>query len=136
MTGSKAIILVIMAATLWGCGSETPKQVERQMSRTLVPAGSIVTVERRSDASGTHVLLVPEAAVFQRGALAGVYVVDTEGRLTIRWVRTGRHENGYLVILGGLDAGEKVVGNRFGRIGEGMLVEEQVSETKEVQSNE
>ncbi len=57
----------------------------------------------------SQTLLVPEAAVFRRGQLQGLFVVDSENRARLRWVRTGVRENGSVEILSGLNAGEQVV---------------------------
>ncbi len=142
--GKRIIVLSFLAVTLGvisGCGKEEPKPAGSGQTETPVFVKSIVSVERRNDAAGTEALLVPAGAVFQDGQLSGVHVVDKEGRVSVRWVRTGRPENGFLVILGGLDAGEKVVGSYEKRLEEGVQVKQQASvpqvlETKEVQSNE
>jgi hypothetical protein len=128
---SRAISLLMLAVTLAGCSGERPKEKDTGQPRIKLPPGSVVAVECRADLSGDQELFVPEGAVFYRGSLAGVYAVDTAGRLLVRWVRTGRHENGYLAVLSGLDAGERIVGNRVGSLREGVAVEVQVPETKE-----
>ncbi len=53
-------------------------------------------------------LLVPEAAIFERGGLAGVFVVD-DGRARLRWVAVGPTAGGWTELRAGLAAGEKVV---------------------------
>lgn len=54
------------------------------------------------------VLTVPEQAVVHRAEVTGVYVLDDQGRLTLRHVRTGRVLDGKVVVLAGLHAGEQV----------------------------
>ncbi len=54
-------------------------------------------------------LLVPSEAVVEKGQLAGVYVVDAEGVVTYRLVRTGKVYGGQIEILSGLTSGERVI---------------------------
>ncbi|NTV97539.1 MAG: hypothetical protein HGA70_00030 [Chlorobiaceae bacterium] len=97
---------------------------------------SIVPVERRVDGSGASELSVPETSVFHRGALTGVYVVGSDGRAVIRWINPGRSRDGDVVVLGGLDEGEKIVGSASSQLEEGVPVKEQVTETEERKTNE
>jgi RND family efflux transporter MFP subunit len=53
-------------------------------------------------------LLVPQAALIQRGPERSVYVVDAEGRAQMKPVQT-RAPQGELIVVEGLSAGEKVV---------------------------
>ncbi|HVZ45160.1 MAG TPA: efflux RND transporter periplasmic adaptor subunit [Ramlibacter sp.] len=53
-------------------------------------------------------LYVPSQAVQRRAELAGVYVVDAEGRALLRQVRLGRAQGGRVEVLAGLCAGERV----------------------------
>jgi RND family efflux transporter MFP subunit len=56
-----------------------------------------------------RVLAVPAAAVVYRSEVIGVYVVDDQGRVRLRHVRLGnRLADGRLVVLSGLQAGERV----------------------------
>jgi membrane fusion protein, multidrug efflux system len=52
-------------------------------------------------------LLVPEAAVFRRGGLAGVFVVE-RGRARLRWVAVGDASSGLIEARAGLESGESV----------------------------
>ncbi len=52
-------------------------------------------------------LLVPEAAVFRRGGLFGVYVV-ADGRARLRWVAVGETTAGLTEIRSGVSATERV----------------------------
>jgi RND family efflux transporter MFP subunit len=54
-------------------------------------------------------VLVPADAVTRRGQLTGLWIVDTEGRARLRWVRAGRTQGGMVEILSGLEGGETVV---------------------------
>lgn len=59
--------------------------------------------------TGKETIMVPKAAVFQRGQLEGIFVVDGESRAWLRWVRTGRAIGERREILTGLEPGETVV---------------------------
>jgi|GEM_PF-188288 hypothetical protein len=132
----RLFLFAVLFGIVTGCGKEEPKSQAIVKPATPLAVESIVTVGESSGREGTSTLTVPGGAVFHQGELAGVYVVDGEDRLTVRWVRTGRTVNGSVVILGGLDAGERIVGRYNRSLREGALVKEQVSETKEIQSNE
>lgn len=58
--------------------------------------------------AGPARLLVPESAVFRRGGLMGVFVVE-EGRARLRWVATGETSGGMTEIRSGVAGGERVV---------------------------
>jgi membrane fusion protein, multidrug efflux system len=51
---------------------------------------------------------VPAEALFERGGLTGVYVVDGD-HARLRWVAAGAREGGSLEIRAGLEVGERVV---------------------------
>jgi RND family efflux transporter MFP subunit len=53
--------------------------------------------------------LVPKSAVFQRGQLEGIYVVNEDSRASLRWIRLGRSYGNYVEVLSGLDSGESIV---------------------------
>jgi RND family efflux transporter MFP subunit len=53
-------------------------------------------------------LLVPATAIVARSEVTAVYVVDGEGRISLRQVRTGGAVGDRLEILAGLAAGERV----------------------------
>lgn len=53
-------------------------------------------------------LTVPRQAVVQRSEVTGVYVVDDDGGVGLRQIRTGRVLGDAVVVLSGLDEGEQV----------------------------
>ena len=65
-------------------------------ARLLVPA---VATESR--------LTVPATALFERGGLTGLFVVE-EGKLRLRWVAVGAREGASVEIEAGVEAGERV----------------------------
>jgi membrane fusion protein, heavy metal efflux system len=52
---------------------------------------------------------VPAAAVVYEGAAAHVWVVGSDGLLSLRAIRTGRSDDGLVEVLEGLKAGERIV---------------------------
>ena len=55
------------------------------------------------------VLSVPTSALNLRGEIASVFVLDAQGRVVLRQVRTGRHfDDGSIEVLAGLAAGETI----------------------------
>jgi len=61
---------------------------------------------------------VPESAIIREGDGAHVWVSPRTGVLTLRSVRTGRDQNGYVELLNGLAAGESVA------IGGGLFLDD------------
>lgn len=53
-------------------------------------------------------LLIPETALFRRGELRAVYVLDEADRPRLRQVRIGSRIDGRLEVLAGLDEGERI----------------------------
>lgn len=53
-------------------------------------------------------LLVPASALVERGELRAVYVLDSQGRTSLRQLRTGHRYGERVEVLAGLRAGEKV----------------------------
>jgi len=54
-------------------------------------------------------LFVPAGAVVARGGLEIAWAVDRDGRVALRYVRTGSRRAGNVEVLSGLEAGERVV---------------------------
>ncbi|RFA30916.1 hypothetical protein CAI21_02765 [Alkalilimnicola ehrlichii] len=76
--------------------------------------GTVVLAQRRS-------VMVPEAAVVTRPAGHTVYLVDGN-RVLARQVTIGRHQNGLVEILKGLEAGQKIALDGAGFLTDGALV--------------
>ena len=66
-------------------------------ARLLVPGGA-----------GEPTLIVPAAAVFERGGLTGVFVA-ADGKARLRWVAPGARAGDRLELRAGVEAGERVV---------------------------
>ncbi len=54
-------------------------------------------------------LYVNEDSLVSRGELRGVYVVDPEGVIALRLVKTGKHRDKRVEILSGLSEGERII---------------------------
>jgi RND family efflux transporter MFP subunit len=70
-------------------------------------------------------LLVPRAALVQRGQLVGVYVLDRGGIARLRLIKTGKDHAERVEVLSGLEAGDAVVVEGAGTLSDGTRVEEQ-----------
>jgi multidrug efflux system membrane fusion protein len=70
-------------------------------------------------------LVVPQAALLRRGELEGLFVVNPEGKLQFRLVKTGRVEGGNVEILSGLSSGEHVAVSQVGQLQDGERVAQQ-----------
>jgi hypothetical protein len=69
-------------------------------------------------------LVVPQAAVTQRGQLVGVFVVDDAGLARLRLIKTGNAVGERVEVLSGLNGGEEIVADNSGTIQDGMRVRE------------
>lgn len=57
----------------------------------------------------TEVLLLPKAALVERGQLRGAWVVGDDGSATVRWLRLGTESADGFEVLSGLEGGERVI---------------------------
>jgi RND family efflux transporter MFP subunit len=72
--------------------------------------------------SGELGLYIPEVALFNRGQLEGVYLID-DGIAKLRWVKTGRKIGNMVEILSGLNENEQIVLEPTTGIRDGIPVE-------------
>lgn len=68
-------------------------------------------------------IVVPAAAMVERGGLTSVWVVDGTSVARMRLVKTGTAEAGKVEILSGLSAGERVVTSGVDKVRDGARVE-------------
>lgn len=66
--------------------------------------------------------VVPKAAIVERGGLRGVFVLDGEGSVKFRWLRTGREWADRLEVLVGLEGGERILAQNDRRVHDGDLI--------------
>jgi hypothetical protein len=64
-------------------------------------------------------VVVPSGALVERGGLTGVFVVGNDGGLRFRWLRTGNKVADDVVVLAGLDEGERIVATPIAKMHEG-----------------
>ena len=130
----KRFVLLLAAIPLLvaGCSSQEQGPKIGRSQEPPVAVESITVLAHQTD--GGEVLLVPATAIFRKGELSGIYVVGADNRLSVRWISTGRSINNNLVVLGGLDKGEIVVGTYSPALQEGVTVIKRV--TAEDQTNE
>jgi len=87
------------------------------------PLGSTVTVTiLAQQTSGDHSVLVPVAAVFDRGSGPGVWVVGAAPEVTFRPVTITSIGKEEIVLSGGVDPGEKVVALGAHLLHDGQIV--------------
>ena len=78
----------------------------------------------RFPAASREAILLPATAIVEKGQLTGVYVVDGNGIVTYRLVRTGKNYDGRIEILSGLSDGETVIVNGTDRAKDGGIIED------------
>jgi RND family efflux transporter MFP subunit len=78
-------------------------------------AGFTVGEERR--------MVVPRAALVEYGELEGLYVVDPEGKVEYRLVKTGKSFGDSVEIVSGLSDGERIAVSNIDRLRDGARVE-------------
>ncbi len=72
--------------------------------------------------SGDSGLFIPEQSVAERGQLKGVYVVNSDNTILLRWIRTGKTDEGMIEVLSGLSEGETVVASPDGSLKDGITI--------------
>jgi len=64
-------------------------------------------------------ILVPEEAIIRKGQLTGVWTVDDQSTVHLRWIRLGHAVAGQLEVLSGLSGSETVVLSSVAPLAEG-----------------
>ncbi|MGM0516242.1 MAG: efflux RND transporter periplasmic adaptor subunit [Pseudomonadota bacterium] len=82
--------------------------------------GSFVTVQVVLDQKPA--IVVPKSALHQRAGMTGVFVLDTEDRARFRVVRTGQDRGDEVVILSGLEDGDRLVTSADDHLANGVTV--------------
>lgn len=77
-----------------------------------------VSLISATDASIT----VPQSAIIERGQLTGLYTLNSESEVILRWVRLGKVKNGSVEVLSGLATGESYIASHEGTLSEGQKV--------------
>ena len=86
-------------------------------------SGMFVNAQLTSkEAPLTHLLMIPEKSLVKRGQLNGVYTIDDNNTAILRWLRTGKNEDGMVQILSGLSLGESYIISADGKLFNGAKV--------------
>lgn len=89
-------------------------------ARETVKPGMFADVTLRKGEES--LLVVPEEALVSRGQLTGLYTVNDDNELLLRWVRTGQRLDRKVEILSGVQPGERFVIADDQRLREGQKV--------------
>jgi multidrug efflux pump subunit AcrA (membrane-fusion protein) len=76
--------------------------------------------EVRIDAAPT--LALPQSAIVFRDDAPAAFVLDVDNRVSLRRLTTGTRHDGFVEVLGGLEAGEPVVTSGAGFLSNGDRV--------------
>ena len=71
-----------------------------------------------------QVLLIPAKAVVEKGLLTGVYVVDSQGVMTYRIIKTGQVFGDQVEVVSGIKPGERIAVAGLERAIDGGLVKQ------------
>lgn len=71
--------------------------------------------------NGTSIV-IPKKALFEKGQLQGIYVVNEDNKALLRWVRTGKDFGDRIEILSGLSGEEKFITEADSRLFNGATV--------------
>ena len=66
--------------------------------------------------------IIPTSAVFERGGLTGVFVLDSDKRAHFRWLRLGRQFSSNSEVISGLIEGERILLTAQADLPEGTLI--------------
>ncbi len=67
-------------------------------------------------------ITIPTTALMRRGQLEGVYITDSNKQAILRWVKTGKAQNGTVEIVSGLSSGDRVVTSNLPQLSDGQSV--------------
>ncbi|SHF97329.1 RND family efflux transporter, MFP subunit [Fodinibius roseus] len=70
-------------------------------------------------------IVVPQSAIIERGQLTGLYTLNDDSEVVLRWVRLGDASGGRVEVLSGLSEGEAFVASVDQRLREGQKVSTQ-----------
>jgi multidrug efflux pump subunit AcrA (membrane-fusion protein) len=70
-----------------------------------------------------QLLKVPQRAIFQRGQLTGVFIVDSTDMIRLRLIKTGKPYGDQLEVLSGLNDGDRIVVEGVERVKDGDRVQ-------------
>src|SRR5215472_6992559 len=92
-------------------------------SQTTVAAARANTGKPDSPSATRGVLTVPRSSLVERGQLEGLFVVNAQGVVEYRLVKTGKSLGDRVEILSGLTEGERVATSKTVRLSDGVRAE-------------
>jgi hypothetical protein len=92
-----SLFILLLVAT--GCGKKEPP-----MAPATALSRPVVTLTLHNGR-----VLAPQAAITERGAIPGVFVLDPQQTARFRMVRTGKTADGRVEVLSGLTGDETLV---------------------------
>ena len=96
-----------------------PEQVKAGMYAGIKLETGAIQKENKENSSE---ILVPSSAIFKRGQLSGIYVVNDKNIALLRWIRTGNSFGNMVAVESGLLADETFILESDGRIYNGAKV--------------
>ncbi len=72
--------------------------------------------------SGDEGLFISRNALIERGQLKGVYVVNSDNKILLRWIRTGKNVGDDIEVLSGLSEGEMIVSKPTPTLKDGLII--------------
>jgi hypothetical protein len=109
------LVAVFVAATLLLAACDKPPAEQAKPASLTRPLLLLDTKAGR--------MLVPQAAIVERGGIPGVFVLTEEGQARFRMVRTGKTVNGRIEILSGLNGSETLVADDLRDVHDGSLIQ-------------
>ncbi len=109
---SSVAVFVAAILALTACGQKAPEP-----AAIAALARPVLAVEAKAGR-----VLVPQAALVERGGVPGVFVFTDENRARFRMVRTGKQVNDRVEILGGLRGDETLVGGDLRAVFDGSPI--------------
>jgi multidrug efflux pump subunit AcrA (membrane-fusion protein) len=70
-----------------------------------------------------EIITIPHKAIFQRGQLVQLFVVDSSQMARLRLIKTGKVYGERIEVLSGLGEGEKIIVEGVERVNDGNRVE-------------
>ena len=67
-------------------------------------------------------ITIPSTALMRRGQLEGVYVMGSNNKATLRWVKTGKAQNNNVEITSGLSSGDRIITTNLPQLSDGQTV--------------